>query len=53
MEPATTDQFARVVMTPLAGVESHKHLLVLLAEPARLPAAPAAAEPPPRKGGRR
>ncbi len=53
MEPATTDQFARVVMTPLAGVESHKHLLVLLAEPARLPAAPAAAEPAPRKGGRR
>src|SRR5512134_3180995 len=29
MEPASTDQFALVVMTPLAGVESHKHLLVL------------------------
>jgi rod shape-determining protein MreC len=53
VEPATTDQFARVVMTPLAGVESHKHLLVLLAEPARLPAPPAAAEAAPRKGGRK
>jgi rod shape-determining protein MreC len=52
MEPASTDQFARVVMTPLAGVESHKHLLVLLNEPARLPAAPAAAEPAPRKARR-
>jgi len=37
-------------MTPLAGVESHKHLLVLLAEPARLPAAPAAVEPAPPQG---
>jgi rod shape-determining protein MreC len=53
IERATTDQFARVVMTPLAGVESHKHLLVLLTEPARLPAAPAPGEAAPRKGGRR
>ena len=53
IEPATTDQFARVVMKPLAGVESHKHLLVLLSEPARLPAPPTPAEPAPRKGGRR
>lgn len=54
IEAATTDQFARVVMTPLAGVESHKHLLVLLTEPARLPAAPAPGEAAPvRKGGRR
>jgi rod shape-determining protein MreC len=53
IERATTDQFARVVMTPLAGVESHKHLLVLLTEPARLPAAPAPGEASPRKGGRR
>jgi rod shape-determining protein MreC len=53
IEPATTDQFARVVMKPLAGVESHKHLLVLLSEPARLPAPPTPAEPTPRKGGRR
>jgi hypothetical protein len=41
-------------MRPLAGVESHIQLLVLLTEPARLPAAPAAAgEAAPRKGGRR
>jgi rod shape-determining protein MreC len=53
VEPSATDQFAHVVMRPLAGVESHKHLLVLLTEPARLPAAPAAAETAPRKGGRR
>ena len=53
IERATTDQFARIVMTPLAGVESHKHLLVLLSEPARLPAAPEPAQPAPRKGGRR
>jgi rod shape-determining protein MreC len=54
IERATTDQFARVVMTPLAGVERHKHLLVLLTEPARLPAPPAPAEAAPvRKGGRR
>lgn len=53
IERATTDQFARVVMTPLAGVESHKHLLVLLPEPARLPAAPEPVQPAPRKGGRR
>ena len=53
IERATTDQFARVVMKPLAGVESHKHLLVLLTEPARLPAAPTPTETPPRRGGRR
>jgi rod shape-determining protein MreC len=53
VERATTDQFARLVMRPLAGVESNKHLLVLLTEPARLPAPPAAAEPAPRKGARR
>jgi hypothetical protein len=40
-------------MRPLAGVESHSQLLVLLTEPARLPAAPAAGEAVPRKGGRR
>lgn len=54
IERATTDQFAHVVMRPVAGVESHKQLLVLLTEPARLPAAPAAAgEAAPRKAGRR
>jgi rod shape-determining protein MreC len=53
IERATSDQFARVVMTPLGGVESHKQLLILLAEPARTPAAPAPAEATVRKGGRR
>jgi rod shape-determining protein MreC len=52
IDQATTDQFARVVMTPLAGVENHKHLLILLTEPARLPPAPPPAEAP-RKAGRR
>jgi len=53
IERASTDQFAHVVMRPIAGVESHKQLLVLLTEPARLPAAPAPGEPAPRKAGRR
>jgi len=54
IERATTDQFARVVMTPLAGVESHKHLLVLLTDPTpRMPAAPVTGDAPPRRGGRR
>jgi rod shape-determining protein MreC len=54
VERATTDQFAHIVMRPLGGVESHKHLLVLLTEPASLPAAPAPAEPAaaPRRGRR-
>lgn len=54
IELGTTDQFARVVMTPLAGVDNHKHLLVLLTEPApRAPPAPAAGEVAPRKAARR
>lgn len=54
IEPATTDQFARVVMTPVGGVESHKHLLVLLTEPtARLPAPPDPGDAAPRRGARR
>ena len=53
VERATTDQFARMVMRPLGGVESNKHLLVLLTEPARLPPPPPATEVAPRKGGRR
>jgi rod shape-determining protein MreC len=52
VERAAKDQFARVVMTPLAGVESHRHLLVLLVEPAKLPPA-VESEAAPRKGGRR
>ncbi len=53
IERATADQFARIVMRPLAGVESHRQLLVLMTEPSRLPAAPGPADPAPRKGGRR
>lgn len=54
IELGTTDQFARVVMTPLAGVENNKHLLVLLTDPStRAPAPPAAAESAPRKAARR
>lgn len=54
VERAAKDQFARIVLQPLAGVESHSQLLVLLIEPARLeippPQAPDAVV---RRGGRR
>lgn len=53
IERATSDQFARVVMMPVAGVESHRYLLILLSEPMRAPAAPGPADAAPRKGGRR
>ncbi|MBC8119977.1 MAG: rod shape-determining protein MreC [Burkholderiaceae bacterium] len=54
VERAAKDQFARIVMTPLAGVESNQHLLVLLVESAKLPLPPAAATAaPPRKGARK
>jgi rod shape-determining protein MreC len=53
VERAAKDQFARVVMTPIGGVESHRYLLVLLMEPAKLPPPPAASEAPARKGARR
>jgi rod shape-determining protein MreC len=43
VERATTDQFARIVMVPLAGVENHRHLLVLQTEPAAMPGVPEAA----------
>ena len=54
VERAAKDQFARIVMAPVAGIESNKHLLVLLVAPAKQPAAPAATAPvPPRKGARK
>ncbi|MBA2547073.1 MAG: rod shape-determining protein MreC [Burkholderiaceae bacterium] len=53
VERAAKDQFARIVMTPIAGVESNQHLLVLLIEPAGIPAPPAAVVPTPRKGSRK
>jgi rod shape-determining protein MreC len=54
VERATTDQFARIVMRPLAGVENHRQLLILLTEPVKLPPATGApSESASRKGGRR
>ncbi len=54
VERAAKDQFARIVMAPLAGVESNRHLLVLLVEPVKLYAPPAVVTPAaPRKGGRK
>lgn len=54
VERVAKDQFARIVMAPLAGVESNRHLLVLLVEPAKLQAPPAVVAPAaPRKGGRK
>jgi rod shape-determining protein MreC len=53
VERAAKDQFARIVMAPVGGIESNKHLLVLLVEPAKLAAPPAAAVAAPRKGARK
>jgi len=54
VERAAKDQFARIVMAPLAGVESNRHLLVLLVEPVKLYAPPAVVTPAaPRKGARK
>ncbi len=52
VERAAKDQFARIVLKPTAGVENHTHLLVLLVEPSRRPAAPVPAQPdvPTRRG---
>jgi rod shape-determining protein MreC len=50
VERATSDQFARIVLGPLAGVENHRQLLVLLMDPARPPAPPPEAAS--RKGRR-
>jgi rod shape-determining protein MreC len=40
VERNAKDQFARVVMTPTAGVQSHTHLLVLSVDRAQLPPKP-------------
>jgi rod shape-determining protein MreC len=53
VERAAKDQFARIVMSPVAGIESNKHLLVLLVEPGKLLAPPAAAVVGPRRGPRK
>jgi rod shape-determining protein MreC len=53
VERAAKDQFARIVLSPSAGVENHTYLLVLLLEPSALPAAPGPVQPevPVRRGG--
>jgi len=51
VERAAKDQFARIVLTPAAGVENHTHLLVLLVEASPRPAPPPAA--PSEAGARR
>jgi rod shape-determining protein MreC len=53
VERAAKDQFARIVLSPSAGVENHTYLLVLLIEPSALPAAPGPVQPevPVRRGG--
>jgi rod shape-determining protein MreC len=45
VERAAKDQFARIVLTPSAGVENHTHLLVLLVEAAQRPAPPPPVQP--------
>jgi rod shape-determining protein MreC len=45
VERAAKDQFARIVLTPAAGVENHAHLLVLLVEASQRPAPPPPAQP--------
>ena len=45
VERAAKDQFARIVLSPSAGVENHTYLLVLLIEPSALPAAPSPVQP--------
>ena len=45
VERAAKDQFARIVLSPAAGVENHTHLLVLLVEASQRPAAPPTVQP--------
>ena len=55
VERAAKDQFARIVLTPAAGVESHTNLLILLVEPAKLPVPPppATTDVPARRGAKK
>lgn len=45
------DQFARVVLTPAAGVQQHTHLLVLRAEPPQIPPPPVDRKATDRRAG--
>ena len=54
VERAVKDQFARIVLQPLAGVENHTQLLVLLIEPTQLALPPLLVpEAAARRGGRK
>lgn len=54
VERNVRDQFARIVLTPSAGVQSHAHLLVLAVDPAATPARPPEEKrETPRKAGRK
>jgi rod shape-determining protein MreC len=54
VERAAKDQFARIVLAPAAGVESHTSLLVLLVDASARPAPPPPSDAPARRGsGRR
>lgn len=53
IERAENDQFARIVMTPAAGVQNYSFLLVLQVDPAALPRPPDEVRTEPRKGARK
>jgi rod shape-determining protein MreC len=54
VERNVRDQFARIVLTPSAGVHSNAHLLVLMVDPAATPPRPPEEKrEAPRKGGRK
>jgi rod shape-determining protein MreC len=53
IERTDNDQFAHIVMTPAAGVQSYSFLLVLQIDPAALPRPPEELRTEPRKGARK
>ncbi|MGE5337900.1 MAG: rod shape-determining protein MreC [Gemmatimonadota bacterium] len=53
VERAERDQFARIVMTPAAGVQSFTYMLVLQVDPAPPPRPAEDNAPEPRKGARK
>jgi len=54
VERNVRDQFARIVLAPSAGVQNHVHLLVLMIDPAAVPARPPEEKrESPRRAGRK
>lgn len=53
VERAAQDQFARIALTPLAGTQNHRHLLVLLLDPETQPTPPPPEAPKPERKGTR